>query len=242
MAGKRRVIKKAKIVACSRSSKTYIPDEVIIFEILSRLSVESLGGIMRRVCNTWADAIGSPQFARTHLQLSNSKPGLFIQDWPKYVPYSHNPTKGARFFEFKDNGQVQITRLNPKKPYPGLILCSYQGLSVFSSPKQRYNNILDRTYNTWDRFLYVANPVMMDVVVQVPNCITSPNYYHTYGNYESVSVICFDKATGLQLKNDPSSFRGFGTIHNYVALVQHDYTALYSELCATYQANPIWQE
>ncbi|OMO81627.1 hypothetical protein COLO4_23470 [Corchorus olitorius] len=39
---------------------------------------------------------------------------------------------------------------------------------------------------------------------------------------ESVSVISFDKATGLQL-NNPSSFRGFGTIGNYVALVQRDY-------------------
>ncbi|OMO78331.1 hypothetical protein CCACVL1_14474 [Corchorus capsularis] len=307
MAGKREV-KKAKIVR----SKTYIPDEVIIFEILSRLSVESLHGIMRRVCNTWADAIRTPEYARAHLQLSNSKPGLFIHDWPKHKPYRHNPDDGALFLQFKDNGEVEITHLKPNRPYPGLILCSCQGLSVFSHPKKRYCSLLDRTYNTWGKPLYVANPVMMDVVVQVPNCITSPNYYHTYGisslpinagfklvccqfdpqtlqsdfyilklgddpyswrkigsafagpvasNWhqmhvipigqyiywlpngsllsrscgqgmmidianEAVSVISFDKATGLQL-NHPSSFRGFGTIDNYVAQVQHDYTGLY---------------
>ncbi|OMP03227.1 hypothetical protein CCACVL1_02494 [Corchorus capsularis] len=304
MAGKRKV-KKAKIVACSR---TYLPDELIIFQILSRLSIESLHGIMRRVCKTWADTIRSPQFARTHLQHAKPGPGLFIQD-------RKNPD-GAGFVQFKHNGEVKITHLNPNQPYPGLILCSCQGLSVFSFRRERYCTSLDRTYNTWDKLLYVANPVMMDVVVQVSTCITpSPNYYNTYGisslpnnggfklvccqfdpqtiqsdfyilklgddhdqyswrkigsafgclfasdwhrmhvipigQYiywlpngslwsdipcgqgmmidianESVSVISFDEATGLQLK-DPSSFRGFGNIDNHVALVQHDYAALY---------------
>ncbi|OMO78332.1 hypothetical protein CCACVL1_14475 [Corchorus capsularis] len=170
MAGKRK-LKKARIVACSRS-KTYLPDEVIIFGILSRLSIESLHGIMRHVCNTWEEAIRSPQFARTHLQ--HSKPGLFIQDWPK-----HNPDDGACFFQFKENGKLEITHLNPKKPYPGLILSSCQGLSVFSRHENQYWSC--RKYHTWDKFLYVANPVTMDVVVQVPNCITSsPNYYNSY--------------------------------------------------------------
>ncbi|OMO80106.1 hypothetical protein COLO4_24243 [Corchorus olitorius] len=298
MAGKRKV-KKGEMVACSRS-KTYLPDEVIIFQILSRFSVNSLRGIMRRVCNTWADAIRTPHFARTHLQ--HAKPGLFIQD-------RDNPG-GARFFQFKDNGDVEITHLNPNQPYRGLILCSCQGLSVFSRPEKRHWSSLELKYHTWDKLLYVANPVMMDVVVEVPNCITSPNYYNTYGisslpnnggfklvccqfdphsvqsdfyilklggdqyswrkigsafgclvasNWhqmhiipigqyiywlphgsvpgrpcgqgmmidiasESVSVISFDKTTGLKL-NHPSSFCGFGTIDNHVALVQHSHAA-----------------
>ncbi|OMO60300.1 hypothetical protein CCACVL1_24258 [Corchorus capsularis] len=306
MAGKRK-LKRAKIVACSRS-KTYLPNELIIFHILSRLSVESLHGIMRRVCNTWADAIRTPQFARTHLQ--HAKPGLFFQD--RYNP-TQFATRKARFFQFKDNGELKITHLNPKKPYPGLILSSCEGLSVFSCPEDRQWSSLDRKYHTCDKLLYVANPVTMDVVVQVPNCITSPNYYNTYGisslpnnggfklvccqfdphtiqsdfyilklgdidqyswrkigsafgcpvasswhkmhvipigQYiywlpngsvlftpcgqgmiidianESVSVISFDKATGLQL-NHPRSFRGFGNIYNHVALVQGSFSGLY---------------
>ncbi|OMO78333.1 hypothetical protein CCACVL1_14476 [Corchorus capsularis] len=306
MAGKRKLKKNARIVACSRS-KTYIPDEVIIFEILSRLSIKSLHGIMRHVCNTWAKAIRSPQFARTHLQHSNLKPGLFIQD--------QDNLDGARFFQFKDNGEVEITYLKPKKPYPGLILSSCEGLSVFSRPEDQKWSLLDRKYHTWDKLLYVANPITMDVVVEVPNCITSShNYYNSYGisslpnnggfklvccqfdphtdqsdfyilklgddhdqyswrkigsafagpvasswhemhvipigHYiywlpngsmlarpcgqgmmidianESVSVISFDKATGLPL-NKPADFFGFGNIDNHVAVVQDSFPSLY---------------
>ncbi|OMO78310.1 hypothetical protein CCACVL1_14498 [Corchorus capsularis] len=171
MAGKRKV-KKGKMVACSTSKKTYLPDEVIIFHILSRFSVNSLGGIMRRVCNTWADAIRTPHFAQTHLQ--HAKPGLFVQD--------RNNPGGARFLQFKDNGEMEITHMNPDQPYPGLILSSCEGLSVFSRPDKGQWSSLEQKYHTWDKLLYVANPVTMDVVVQVPNCITSSHkYYHTYG-------------------------------------------------------------
>ncbi|KAL1329523.1 hypothetical protein HN51_046646 [Arachis hypogaea] len=101
------------------ASTVCLTEDIIFFNILTRLPATFLFSSARLVCKAWAAIICKTQFVDAHLR--HAKSGVFLQ--------STRPTYGARFLEFKDNGAYQVTRLSSK--YPGRILNSCDGLSLF---------------------------------------------------------------------------------------------------------------
>ncbi|MED6130929.1 hypothetical protein PIB30_005217 [Stylosanthes scabra] len=101
------------------ASTVCLTEDIIFFNILTRLPATFLFKSARLVCKAWAAIICKTQFVDAHLR--HAKSGVFLQ--------STRPTYGARFLAFKDNGAYEVTHLNSK--YPGRILNSCDGLSLF---------------------------------------------------------------------------------------------------------------
>lgn len=127
-----------------------LSEDIIFFDILTRLPGTFLHRNAKFVCKAWAAIMGNSQFVEAHLR--RAKPGIFLQSTRH--PY------GARFLEIKDNGGLRITELNPQ--YPGRILNSCDGLALFFQ------------YATGA--LHVANPVTMQVT-RVPDLLGAKLMY-----------------------------------------------------------------
>lgn len=165
-------VKKAKIVPCSqgqgkrrRKHKPVLYDD-IIFNILSRLPAMCLYGIMRRVCNTWAQFIRNPRFVELHLQ--HSRPGLFIQQLEVQNFLVASMTKfRSLFLEFNENGDFEVTNFKDLPSSYWHVQCSFDGLLLVH---ERSKSVL-----------HVENPITKDVV-EVPLCFTPHRLYlHSYG-------------------------------------------------------------
>lgn len=100
-----------------------IPEEIIMYEILSRLSAKCLLTCMRFVSHSWAHVIRyDSTFIDKHLSRANAIPDcLLVQN--KFPPFGN-----ARFLEIKeDEDEFQVTYyLHPG--YPGKVVACCDGL------------------------------------------------------------------------------------------------------------------